>query len=316
MKKILVSALFLFASLLNTVACIQESTSQLQDGTVISMDMSDGIIPKGHRLVNSSDIVLKHLDSLWKATNDINYLSDYGVVLIFHKKYEEAKDVYLNIEKIKPNQYTTAANLGTVYELLGDNAEALKWIKKSVQINAASHDSSEWLHVKILEAKIKGDKFITSDFLLNTNFGTDSMPASSLKPAELIRLRKALFYQLNERVTFIHPQDKIVAELLFDLANVALLTGAHIYDVNDVYSMAKKYGYADPLWEKRSIYTKHLSLKINKNQGTISQNTGEAVVPPSETNYAAIITLGVCLLIFPVFAFLYLKKRLENNKEQ
>lgn len=295
-------------------ACIQ-GLQELHDGTVISAANQNTVIPKGNTLIPQNETELLRLDSLWKATKNVDYLSDYGMVLIVNGKYEEAKNSYLQIEKIKPDQYTTASNLGTVYELLGDNKNALTWIQKAVKLNPVSHDSSEWLHVRILEAKINGVHYMNTNYLLHTDFGRDSIPVSTLSKIELERLRKALFYQLNERLTFVHAQDKIVGQLLFDLANVSLLTGMNIYQVNDIYSMAKKYGYTDHLWEKRSTYAKHLSLKINKGQGTSSDNDGKVVAPPAETSVAGIVMLSVSLLVFPVLAFLFLKKRLESNKE-
>lgn len=312
MIRVICLFLISFFTLIHSFACVNGLTRELKDGTVISMDLSsDKIIPQGHMLLNTNDQVLVHLDSLWKATKDIDYLSDYGMVLIFHKRFEEAKDIYLKIEKIKPNQYTTAANLGTAYELLGDNTNALKWIQKAVQLNSTSHDSSEWLHVRILEAKINGDKFINTNFLLHTDFGRDSMPVSELSKAELEQLRKALFYQLNERLTFIHSADKIVAQLLFDLADVSLLTGMNIYQVNDLYSMAKKYGYAGPLWEKRHVNAKKLSEKINRGQVAATLHGEEVQTPKVDFPWA--IILGICFLIAPVIMFFYLKSKMNRD---
>jgi len=276
------------------------------------MDMKDGIVPHGHMYTLShDDKVLKELDSLWKATDSIEYLSDYGVVLIFQHKYEEAKNIYLQIEKLKPDRYSTASNIGTVYELLGDNKNALAWIKKSVQLNAVSHDSSEWLHVRILEANIGGDALINSDFLLHTDFGRDSMPASILSEGELLHLRNALFFQLNERLTFVRPEDKIVAQLLFDLANIGLLTGANIYQVNDIYSMAKKYGYTNPIWEARHINAKKLSEKINRGQVATTLHGQEVQTPKIDFPWA--IILGICFLISPVLMFFYLRSKMNSD---
>lgn len=304
-------ALLIFFSFTHSFACVQ-GMKELNDGTVISIEKESSVIPRGHTLIHQDEKVLQRLDSLWKATKNLDYLSDYGMVLIVNGRYEEAKNVYLDIEKIKPNQYATAANVGTVYELLGDNKNALTWIRKSVQLNAASHDSSEWLHVRILEAKLAGSAAVNSDFILHANFGRDSMPVSELSKTELLRLRKALFNQLNERLTFTHPEDKIVAQLLFDLGNISLLTGANIYDVNDIYSMAKKYGYSGPLWSKRYANAKNLSEKINRGQVSTTPLHGKEMYTP-EVDFPWAVILSICFLVFPVLAFLYLKRRLESK---
>ncbi len=94
-------------------------------------------------------------------------------------------------------------NLGTVYELLGENENALLWIKKAVAIDPASHGNSEWIHVRILEAKIGGDHLVATSFLLNTSFGDGEIPDTDLSDAELESLRNALYYQLDERISFV-----------------------------------------------------------------------------------------------------------------
>jgi len=216
MKKVFLIIFLIIAALQNSFGCINGDTKQLKDGTTISVNTEESLVPNGNeRFSFDYSKKLIELDSLWKVTGDIDYLSDYGIVLILQKEYLKAKDIYLKIETIKPNRYSTASNLGTVYELLGQNDNALKWINRAIVINPRSHRNSEWLHAKILEAKIKGEQCITSDFLLNTNFGTEPNPQSSLTNSELLNLREVLYYQLNERISFIKPEDKIVAQLLF-----------------------------------------------------------------------------------------------------
>jgi hypothetical protein len=51
-----------------------------------------------------------------------------------------------------------AANLGTALELLGNKEEALHWIREGIRRNPQSHEGTEWLHAKILEAKIAAQK--------------------------------------------------------------------------------------------------------------------------------------------------------------
>ncbi|GAA4350818.1 hypothetical protein GCM10023185_08890 [Hymenobacter saemangeumensis] len=186
----------------------------------------------------------------WQGTKDVRYLSDYALLLALTKDYGKARDIYLQVESIAPGRYATAASLGTVYELLGDDRQALTWIRKAVRIDPASHMGSEWLHVKILEAKLQGSSAVNSKFLLNTSFGTQALPRTALSKQQLLKLRDALFYQLNERVSFIKPKDALVAQLLFDLGNVAFLTDIE-YESEIIYGMAREYGYASPLRRAR-----------------------------------------------------------------
>lgn len=235
----------------SSYACLNGEIIELKDGTFLYEDQK-GNVPYGHSFNNDEAFQkgIKRLDSLYKATKDLDYLSDKGLLLILLKRYDEAIRLYLEIEKIKPNKYSTASNIGTAYELIGQNENALKWIQKAVEINPKSHKHSEWIHVKILEAKIKGEQFYNTTFLLNTDFGTELMPKSNLNRAELRKLLDALFYQLNERVSFVKPKEKIVAQLLFDLGNVAFLLG-NFYEAVADYEQAKKYGFSGQLIESR-----------------------------------------------------------------
>jgi len=250
---------FLFCSLVLSLlacnrayACFNGETVSVSSGRfVVAYRHNENHIPKGYMIMRSEvQRQLPEIQQQWLKTKDVRYLSDYALLLSFNREYEKARDTYLQVEKLAPGRYATAASLGTVYELLGDNAKALNWIKKAVQIDPASHMGSEWLHVKILEAKLKGSSAVNSNFLLNTSFGPQPVPRTSMPKPQLLKLREALFYQLNERVSFIKPQDAIVAQLLFDLANAAYLTDIE-YESQVIYIMAKEYGYSSPLLKAR-----------------------------------------------------------------
>jgi tetratricopeptide (TPR) repeat protein len=253
MNKLKVFVIVLVLISFKTFACLNGETKNLKNGYLIYIDHR-GIVPYGHIFgAGVSSRLLFELDSIYKKTNDIDYLSDKGYVLIVLKKYDEALKLYLNIEKIKPNRYSTASNLGTLYELIGENQKAYDWIKKSVQINPESHNSSEWLHLKILEAKIKNLKDISGKFLINTDFGLDEVPKTRLSKAELEKLRDALYYQLNERITFIKSKDNIISVLLFELANTVKIIDDNQSAIK-IYELSKKYGLEDALINNRLIY--------------------------------------------------------------
>lgn len=320
MKRIGFVFLLIVVSFTNALACL--NNLMLKDHTVITADNSyamdsgyDGI-PTGHRFIESQlTVALKRLDSLWKATHDIDYYSDYALVLILQGKYEEAKNSYLEIERIKPGCYETASNLGTVYELLGDDKNALKWIKKAIKINPDSHYGSEWLHVKILEAKIKGEAFVTSDFLLNTNFGTDTIPQSKLTENELKKLKATLVYQLNERMTFVKPKNQIVALLLFDLGNVLTLLESQS-NAAAVYDMADKYGYSDSLLGIRLDYFTHEQTTISTIQPDCTLIISKPPLAPitaTETHYTLFFILEVCICLLSICAFLFFERKKNES---
>jgi tetratricopeptide (TPR) repeat protein len=235
----------------STKACLNGSSQTLKDSSIIYRD-HPGSVPYGHNFYNDSYLkeIIGRLDSLYLRTKDIDFLSDKGLLLIILRRYTEAVKLYLEIEKMRPNRYSTAANIGTAYELLGQNENALKWIKKAVSIDSNSHANSEWIHVKIIEAKIKGKEFTNSHDIINVDFGIDSLPVTTLSKKELQNLFDALFYQLNERMSFVEPKDELVANLLFDLGSMAILLN-QLSDAFKIYELAQDYGYKSKLLDER-----------------------------------------------------------------
>ena len=236
-------------------ACLNGETRVLKNGEAVYIDYR-GLVPHGHNFfLKDFPRLISELDSLYRKTNDIDYLSDKGYLLIVQKKYDEALKLYLGIERIKPNRYSTASNLGTLYELMGENQKAYEWIKKGIQINPESHNGSEWLHLRILETKIKNLTDVSGQFLINTNFGDKAEPKSKLSKAEIDKLAKEIYYQVNERITFIKPQDKIISILLFELGNLVRLKGEP-ENAERIYVLAREYGFQGELLNARikSIY--------------------------------------------------------------
>ena len=207
--------IFIFQAQLS-FGCLNGETLELKNGVLLYQDSEYKDIPKGHDFYKQDfDAIIKELRKLYKETNDIDYLSDVGVVLILQKKYNEAIKLYNEIEKSHPNRYSTASNLGTIYELTGDNINALKWIEKSVKINTKSHNGSEWIHVNILKAKVNGLNFLSQN-IINTDFSFESFPKTDLTKNNLSSLRFQIYFQLKERMSFIKEKDKSIAVLLFD----------------------------------------------------------------------------------------------------
>lgn len=262
MKKI-IFLLLLFMSFLNSYACLNGDSKILKSGEYLYYDIHNDY-PTGHN-INTEHLedFLKNLDSLFLITKDLDYLSDKGLVWILQEKYHEAIELYHEIEKLDPHRYSTASNLGTAYELIGNNEQALFWIKKAVNIDPSSHFNSEWIHVKILEAKLKGESAFNTQFLLNTDFGTSIYPKRNLSLKVLNYLYKELNYQLNERMTFIKSEDPLVAQLLFDLGNIAFIQKKYNYAAN-IYDSAQNYGYSNDLLKIRKNEVERLLKKQNR----------------------------------------------------
>lgn len=196
----------------------------------------------------------KARSDLERQRRDYQFLenrNNLAVALIHLGQVKEAIPMLEEVERKHPGQYFTAANLGTAYELSGDNQKALEWIKEGVNRNKESHHGTEWLHVKILEAKLATEKdpdWLKKHSVLGADFrgGEDQQPKRLAtdhfgRPKSLAEIEDALIYQLHERLEFVKPPEPIVADLLFDLSNVLALmrTSEH---AKAVYELSRSYG--------------------------------------------------------------------------
>lgn len=242
------------------VACLNDHAATRLDGTRQSSDDSDYALrplPMGRNLAaeaQANQRRLQQLDRLWHTRHQLPDYAGYGLTLVYLGRYAEAREVFERLEGWQPNQYETAANLGTVYELLGYNRLALKWIGRATQLNPQSHQGTEWLHVSILQAKLRGAPAINSRNLLGVEFGEDAAPVATGRTREALdAIQHAIHYQLSERMSFVPPPDPVVAELLFDLGNLYALT-SNVESAERVYAEAERYGYHGKLLWKRKAY--------------------------------------------------------------
>lgn len=174
-------------------------------------------------------------------------VSDFAGALTLLGRYEQALALLKKAESEKPGLYEVAANLGTTYELSGDDAEGLRWIREAVRRNPSSHSGTEWLHIAILEAKIKltrDRKWLVAHCIADFDFGTQDRPAAPRLPAGRTKTDclSALIYQLNERVDLVAPPDPIVADLFFALGNFAASTRP-IAEARFAYEQSLRYGH-------------------------------------------------------------------------
>ena len=244
-KSILLFLLFLVVK--SSTACINEYVT-LINGDVHYSDGTYGRVAS--KVIDSLELTQKskELLSSYKKTNSIETYSDYAAALIYLGKYEEAKTIYLEIEKRAPNLYTTASNLGTLYELTGKVDSALIWIKKSVELNPESHRGSEWIHIKILEYKRSKTSNIQSS-ILELDFGNKELPANP-NNYDLDQLKEHIWHQLAERTTFVKPKNEIVGNIYFDLGNILAQT-RNLESALESYEAAKEYGFESTLMKQR-----------------------------------------------------------------
>jgi tetratricopeptide (TPR) repeat protein len=208
----------------------------------------------------------KHADELVKklqSGGDWHDRSDYAAVLMHLGAAAKSIEILTEVEQHQPGEYVTAANLGTAYELSGNNELAREWIIESIARNANSHYGTEWLHVKILDAKIAlaaDPNWLKSHSILGLDFGSADAPAVPESeaydyadfPRNLPHVTDALAHQLHERMGFVPAPDPVVADLLVDLANALAITRT-LEHAAKVYELALTYAPRDTELIKRRL---------------------------------------------------------------
>lgn len=172
----------------------------------------------------------QQLDAKMSNGGDFKTQNDLAVSLVYLGQYSKALVYFAAIKSNVPNQFATATNMGTAYELLGNAEQAQRWIGESLKRKTDHHDNSEWIHLKVLQAKQSG---VVPASVIGLDFGTDAKPNmppqlpqdAGGRTQTLIEVENALIFQLHERLQFVRPPDPIVASLLFDLGNLLVLRG-------------------------------------------------------------------------------------------
>lgn len=305
MCKYLFSFIFIVLFSIPVAACLNGEEMVLANNELLYSDY-DGEVPYGHEFGSKErlETFLMTLEKGYNKTKDLDYLSDQGFVLIILGRYKEAIELYKKIETIQPGRYSTASNIGTAYELIGNNTEALKWIEKAVQINPKSHSSSEWIHVNILKAKIRGDQYISSKNLIGNDFGNEKQPRSDLGKDDLQLLKMQLYYQLNERISFVKPKDKVVAQLLFDLGNIAFLMNQKA-DAKEDYQLAAEYGFNNSVLKER---VKFVSKEKNETTRNIVNGIKYHTKEPQVFHLMETIISITAFLLVGLIIFIFRKK--------
>jgi tetratricopeptide (TPR) repeat protein len=193
----------------------------------------------------------------WNIENaSIEQRNDYAAALLHVGEIKPALAILVQIERTKPGLYATATNLGTAYELAGKNEHALSWIRAGIRRNPRSHEGSEWLHVAILEAKLamaRDAGWLRSHSVLGLDFGNAAIPKLPARfpldnrgnRLDAEDTRRAVHMQMAERLQFVAPPEAIVGDLLFDYANLLMLTDT-MENAAGIYDLALRYGTPRP----------------------------------------------------------------------
>ena len=128
--------------------------------------------------------------------------NDLGVARLLTGKLDEAIALFRETDRKFPGNARVAANLGTALELKGNNDEALTWIREGIKRDANEHKGSEWLHARILEAKIalaKDPAWLEKNRVLELDFGKDDVPTAP-EIAQVATAARAATRRARQRV--------------------------------------------------------------------------------------------------------------------
>lgn len=160
------------------------------------------------------------------ATADFRKRSDYAAVLIHRGESRRAVEILEAIEKSHPGEYRVAANLGTAYELSGDLDQARHWIREGMRRNVQSHHGTEWLHLRILDARqaqARNPNWLRSNSVTGLDFGVEAQPRRPCRSGGAEGVIRALIYQLHERMAFVPAPDPLVGSMIADLGSMLML---------------------------------------------------------------------------------------------
>lgn len=198
---------------------------------------------------------LRKIGKKLQSKADYKLLSDYALFLVKGGKVQEALVIFEALAEAYPDEYSIAANLGTTYELSGNNEKALEYIQKGLKLNPDSHGGSEWIHVQLLRAKIALEKdpaYLYTHTILNLN----------KKQEESETVRKQLYTQLRERFPFCKGPDPVMADLFTDLGDCYLhsLSFEHakgLYQVAKIYYQSSRYELDEKIENVRKLREKY-----------------------------------------------------------
>jgi hypothetical protein len=138
MMKLLLTFALAFALAIPTDACSWIMGTR-KDGTRVRASPH---VPAGQfkmRLRESAETDLRvegeRMEKELRNATSLAERNDYAVALMYLGRSSEAVELLKKLEAEAPGKYEIAANLGTAYELCGNNLEALHWIKEGIHRN-------------------------------------------------------------------------------------------------------------------------------------------------------------------------------------
>lgn len=221
-----------------------------------------------HRSFNETYIRKAISNYTSKPDYSTNFKWQSNVALNYMKlgKLDSAETILSKLIIKHPEEYTINANLGTLYELKGDLQNALKYISNGYELNKDSHLGSEWIHVKILEAKIK-EKNSPGWLSRNQIITVEELKVHSDMDRDFWRPND-LELQIRTRVPFTPAPNKVIANLMETLALFHEKYG--LYE-NAILANAYQMEFDPSIRTKNKVNDRIKALNLKRSQANIKE---------------------------------------------
>lgn len=199
-------------------------------------------------------------DKIQAGTANYETWSDIALNLMKLGQADSAVKILYPLMLKYPKEYNITANLGTAYELTGQLDSALKYISRGIEINPDSHHGSEWIHKKILEAKIKEE--LSPDWLdSHLIISLEDIPEWQKEPQlSIVGINHKIAYQVRTRVPFTPAPNKVIANLLITMGDLNKKQGTY---ENAILAYVHALKFAPSHW-KRKITNRIVELNRQK----------------------------------------------------
>lgn len=229
---------------------------------------------------------------------DYKGLSDYAAIELRIGDKKRAVEILGKLYAQYPDEYNIVANLGTAYEVTGNNEQALALLRKAVAINPRSHYGSEWIHVKILEQKTGAKQYDQIINLGSKDFSKWITDKEYVFPQPADSLKIQLAYQLHERIAFVAPPDDVVGQLVLDFA--------------DIIAKTESKDSAVPFYELATHYNSSLQKTVDARKEVLKAAQKEV----KDTFRWASVVWALPLLAFFAILFAWLRAMKRQKSEE
>jgi hypothetical protein len=168
----------------------------------------------------------------YRESPTLEHTNDLAVAWILSGRVSEGIQLLRDLEHRSPGNAIVASNLGTALELAGNEEEALNWLRESVRRDPQEHQGSEWVHVKILEARLalkRDPNWLRKNSVIGWREGQRLPLDERSQPRTPRKLVESINYQLEERLQLIDGPDPIVADLYLTLGDLAFSAAPGAY---------------------------------------------------------------------------------------